>query len=354
MTALTTSAVRQRIRVVGVVQGVGFRPFVHRLATGLGLSGCVGNDSEGVFIEVEGDEPTLALFAARLHDEAPPLARIFDIALSSMVPRHEAGFRIVESHTLGPPRTFVAPDIAVCADCVAELFDPADRRWRYPFINCTNCGPRFTITRRLPYDRPHTTMDGFALCEACATEYHDPGDRRFHAQPVACAACGPRLWFAGPDGVAVGTDRAIAATQQALADGAIVAIKGLGGYHLACDATSSDAVTMLRVRKQRPGKPLAVMVRDLEVAHSLAWINPHEEELLESPERPIVLLASRPAHCPGGRGCARKPRPRTVAPLHAAAPSPVPPGPGPRRTVSGHAGDDERESDRRAHLLRRR
>ncbi len=174
MTALTTSEARHRIRVSGVVQGVGFRPFVHRLATGLGLSGYVGNDSDGVFIEVEGDEPTLEQFAARLHGEAPRSARIFGIASSSMVPRHEAGFRIVESHALGTPHTFVAPDIAVCADCVAEMFDPADRRWRYPFINCTNCGPRFTITRRLPYDRPHTTMDRFALCEACARRVPRP------------------------------------------------------------------------------------------------------------------------------------------------------------------------------------
>ena len=294
MTALTTSEARHRIRVIGVVQGVGFRPFVHRLATGLALSGCVGNDSDGVFIEVEGDELALEHFRARLRNEAPPLARISGISSSSMVPRHEAGFRIVESHALGTPHTFVAPDTAVCADCVAEMLDPADRRWRYPFINCTNCGPRFTITRRLPYDRPHTTMDRFALCEACAFEYHDPGDRRFHAQPVACAICGPQLWFDGPDGVISGTDQALAATQGVLADTAIVAVKGLGGYHLACDASSSEALALLRVRKHRVDKPLAVMVRDVEVAHSLAWINPQEEELLLSPEHPIVLLAKRP------------------------------------------------------------
>jgi hydrogenase maturation protein HypF len=293
MTTLTSSEVRRRIRVVGVVQGVGFRPFVYRLATGLGLSGCVGNDSDGVFIEVEGDESALDLFSASLTSEAPPLARIFGIGSSSLDLRHDAGFRIVESDTLGTPRTFVAPDIAVCGDCVAEMLDPADRRWRYPFINCTNCGPRFTITRRLPYDRRHTTMEHFALCDACATEYHEPGDRRFHAQPVACATCGPHLWFEGPHGVFMGTDQAIAATQHALGDGEIVAIKGLGGYHLACDASSSAALVALRARKQRVGKPLAVMVADMEVAHSLAWISPQEEELLLSPERPIVLLARR-------------------------------------------------------------
>ncbi len=211
-----------------------------------------------------------------------------------MGPRHEAGFRIVESRTLGAPRTFVAPDTAVCADCLAEMLDPTDRRWRYPFVNCTNCGPRFTITRRLPYDRPQTTMDHFVLCDACAREYHDPGDRRFHAQPVACGACGPHLWFEGPDGAIIGTDPALAAAQRALAGGSILAVKGLGGYHLACDASSSDALALLRLRKHRVAKPLAVMVRDMEVAHSLAWIDPQEERLLLSPERPIVLLAKRP------------------------------------------------------------
>ena len=352
MTTVATTEVRQRIRVTGVVQGVGFRPFVHRLATVLGLAGCVGNDSDGVFIEVEGDEPALAHFAARLRSEAPPLARIFGISSSSIGLLHETGFRIVESTASGTPRTFVAPDIAVCADCVAEMFDPADRRWRYPFINCTNCGPRFTITRRLPYDRPQTTMDRFVLCEACATEYHDPRDRRFHAQPVACATCGPHLWFDGPEGVTVGTDEAVAAAQQALANGGIVAIKGLGGYHLACDAASSGALTTLRARKRRAAKPLAVMVRDMEVAHSLAWIDPQEAELLRSPERPIVLLARRP-----GTALAEEVAPSTptiglllpYTPLHHLLFHLVP---GPGGTSPADARHDEREPLRRAHLLR--
>jgi hydrogenase maturation protein HypF len=293
MTALTTSEARRRIRVTGVVQGVGFRPFVHRLATELGLAGHVGNDSAGVFIEVEGGAPALARFEARLIDEAPPLARIFGVEAASVEPEDETGFRIVESHTLPRPATFVSPDVAVCDDCVGEMLDPADRRWRYPFINCTNCGPRFTITRRLPYDRLHTTMRHFELCDACATEYHDPSDRRFHAQPVACGACGPRLWFEGADGPVTGTDAAIAASQDALARGAIVAVKGLGGYHLAVDASSPDAVAALRRRKRRADKPLAVMVANLDEAHALAWIDQHEEALLTGPERPIVLVATR-------------------------------------------------------------
>jgi hydrogenase maturation protein HypF len=293
MTALTTSAARRRIRVTGVVQGVGFRPFVHRLATELGLAGHVGNDGDGVFIEVEGGALSLARFEARLADEAPPLARIFGVEAASVPPQHESRFRIVESHTRPRPTTFVSPDVAVCDDCVGEMLDPADRRWRYPFINCTNCGPRFTITRRLPYDRPHTTMRLFELCDACGTEYHDPSDRRFHAQPVACGACGPRLWFEGPEGPVSGADAAIAATQDALARGAIVAIKGLGGYHLAVDASSPAAVTALRRRKRRADKPLAVMVADLDGARALARIDRQEEVLLTGPDRPIVLLAAR-------------------------------------------------------------
>jgi hydrogenase maturation protein HypF len=285
--------VRRRIRVTGVVQGVGFRPFVHRLATRLDLTGHVGNDTEGVVVEVEGDASSVAVFETRLATDAPPLARIFSIDGTPLETRHDEEFRIIESRATGAVGTFVSPDVAVCEDCVGELFDPADRRSRYPFINCTNCGPRFTITLRLPYDRPHTTMCHFALCDACRAEYEDPADRRFHAQPLACADCGPRLWFEGPAGVVNGTDAAVAATQRALAGGAIVAIKGLGGYHLACDATSSDAVDTLRRRKARQDKPLAVMVGALAAARSLAHIDRFEAALLAGPERPIVLLARR-------------------------------------------------------------
>jgi hydrogenase maturation protein HypF len=292
MTTLVTSdnPVRHRIRVVGVVQGVGFRPFVHRLATELALVGHVGNDTSGVFIEVEGGAAAVERFKARLVTEAPPLAKIFAVEASTIAVADDDTFRIVESQVAGAVRTFVSPDIAVCDDCLAELFDATDRRARYPFINCTNCGPRFTITVSLPYDRPNTTMRAFALCPECEAEYHDPSDRRFHAQPIACAACGPRIWFEGTGGRVQGTDAALAATHHALARGEIVALKGLGGYHLACDATSDLAVDRLRQRKNRMDKPFAVMVRDVTVARTLATVDQMEAALLTSRERPIVLL----------------------------------------------------------------
>ncbi len=295
MTAQTTSdaLVRRWVRVVGVVQGVGFRPFVHRLADELGLAGHVGNDTEGVFMEIEGSPAAVEGLLARLVTEAPPLAKIFGVDSTPCPPTFQVGFHIVESPGDGAARTFVSPDVAVCDDCLAELSDPTDRRARYPFTNCTNCGPRFTITMRLPYDRHNTTMRDFALCDACLAEYNDPADRRFHAQPVACAECGPRIWFEGADGMVEGSDAALAATQQALAGGAIVAVKGLGGYHLACDATSDKAVERLRRRKRRQDKPFAVMVADLDGAHSVAGIDPREAIHLTSPERPIVLLEKR-------------------------------------------------------------
>src|SRR5580700_7570375 len=251
MTATATSEfpVRHRIRVIGVVQGVGFRPFVHRLANELGLTGYVGNDTEGVLVEVEGAVTSVTSFEARLVRDAPALARIHAISSMGVEACEERGFHIVESRADGAVRTFVSPDVAVCDDCLAELFDPADRRYRYPFINCTNCGPRFTITVALPYDRRNTTMDGFPLCDECAREYHDPFDRRFHAQPVACAECGPRLWLEGPGGTVEGTDAVMAQVQALLVGGGIVAVKGLGGYHLACDARSGEAVAELRRRK---------------------------------------------------------------------------------------------------------
>ncbi len=293
--ATSEATVRLRLRVVGLVQGVGFRPYVHRLATELELTGHVGNDTQGVFIEVEGSKETAERFTSRLVADAPGPARIDDVSTRPIAPSGGTGFAIVESRSRGRPRTFVSPDIATCGDCLAELFDPADRRARYPFTNCTNCGPRFTITLSLPYDRPNTTMRGFALCPACASEYQDPADRRFHAQPIACADCGPRLWLEAPTGSdpVVGSDAAIAATQALLARGEIVAIKGLGGFHLACDAGADAAVTRLRARKQRWQKPFAVMVRDLEAARTLARIDPSEAELLTSAQRPIVLLRRR-------------------------------------------------------------
>ena len=284
---------RRRLRITGVVQGVGFRPFVHRLAHELGLSGQVGNDTLGVLVEVEGEAEELARFEARLITEAPPMARIFSVTVEAVDPLHQDGFCIVESESSARIGTFVSPDVAVCEDCLAELLDAGDRRFRYPFINCTNCGPRFTITLRLPYDRPNTTMAGFTLCATCDAEYHDPMDRRFHAQPVACPACGPRICFDSAGGVVEGTDAALAATQDSLRQGDVVAIKGLGGYHLACDATSHAAIATLRRRKERMDKPLAVMVRDLDVARTLAYIDDDEAALLRTPARPIVLLQRR-------------------------------------------------------------
>lgn len=287
--------VRHRLRVTGLVQGVGFRPFAHRLADALDLSGAVGNDEGGVWLEVEGPRAAVETFQARLVTEAPPLARIRRIEPTTVASTGEQGFRIAES-TSGPvPTTSVAPDAAVCADCLAELSDPAERRYRYPFTNCTNCGPRFTITCALPYDRPHTTMERFAMCADCAREYHDPSDRRFHAQPIACPACGPQLRFDGPGtGCSVaGTDTALAAAQRALAAGQIVAVKGVGGYHLACDATCAPAVAELRRRKHRPDKPMAVMVRDLEAAEEVAEMDDAEAALLVGPGAPIVLLRRR-------------------------------------------------------------
>ena len=296
MTGLATQGtlVRLRLRVTGLVQGVGFRPHAYRLATELDLAGHVGNDTEGVFIEVEGGGMATDEFVARVVIDAPRPARIASIEIEHLTPTGEAGFAIVESNDRGRVRTFVSPDIATCADCLDELFDPSDRRTRYPFINCTNCGPRFTITVSLPYDRPNTTMCAFALCEACASEYHDPADRRFHAQPLACARCGPRLWFEhGDDGSVQGSDAALAAAQAALARGEIVAVKGLGGYHLACDARSDAAVERLRTRKRRFEKPFAVMVRDLGGAATLAHLDQIERDFLTSAERPIVLVRRR-------------------------------------------------------------
>src|SRR5947209_1203974 len=248
-TLVLSDTVRQRFTVTGVVQGVGFRPFVHRIATELGLNGLVGNDSGAVFLEVQGPGARIDEFRRRLRTDAPPLAairavRVVDVDADT---RSDNGFRIVESQPAAGATTPIPPDIAVCADCITELFDPSDRRYRHPFVTCTNCGPRFTIIRALPYDRAATTMSGFAMCEQCAAEYHDPADRRFHAQPIACPACGPSLWFrSAVTGRVNGSDAALAATQQALTTGAVVAIKGIGGYHLACIVDDDAAVRTLR------------------------------------------------------------------------------------------------------------
>ncbi|HEX9624453.1 MAG TPA: carbamoyltransferase HypF, partial [Streptosporangiaceae bacterium] len=301
--------VRTAVRVEGVVQGVGFRPFVYGLATGLGLTGLVGNDLDGVFVEVEGPEPAVSEFLLRLERDAPPLARIEHVTARPITPRREASFTIAASDSAGPRRTLVSADTATCADCLRELADPADRRFGYPFINCTNCGPRFTIVRDVPYDRPLTTMAKFTMCERCAAEYHDPADRRFHAQPTCCPACGPRLALHGHDHHHEGPPRAdpLRAAAELLLQGKILAVKGLGGYHLAADAACEDAVAALRARKHREDKPFAVMAADLAAAGRLAEVDDTAAALLASQARPIVLLprlnhaAVATATAPGNR-----------------------------------------------------
>jgi len=284
--------VRRRFLVAGVVQGVGFRPFVYVTATALGLTGEVSNDSAGVVIEVEGDPAAVAEFATALCRDAPPLAQVERVVATDLPVRGGTGFRIGDSRSSGGGRTLASPDVATCADCARELADPTDRRYRHPFITCTNCGPRFTIICALPYDRPSTTMARFPMCTDCAREYADPADRRFHAQPIACPNCGPQLELVAGDTRLVGAE-ALARARQLLAAGAIVAVKGLGGYHLACDATDEGATSTLRRRKARGAKPFAVMVADLDTAGELAQLDAPAAALLAGSRRPIVLLARR-------------------------------------------------------------
>ncbi len=283
---------RTRVRVNGTVQGVGFRPYVYRLAGELGLGGFVLNDASGVLIEVEGNPASVDRFLVRVGAEAPPLAVVERVAIEECAASGDVSFTIRESVGSAVPDAPVAPDTATCEDCLRELSDPADRRFRYPFINCTNCGPRFTIVRGVPYDRPLTTMAAFTMCAACRAEYEDPADRRFHAQPNACPVCGPSLRLLGAELLA--PEDPIAATATALADGAIVAIKGIGGYHLACRAGDERAVAALRARKHREDKPFALMAPSAAVAESLVSLGPPARELLTSPERPIVLAPRRP------------------------------------------------------------
>lgn len=285
---------RLRFVVNGVVQGVGFRPFVYRLATSLGLSGWVRNDPSGVVIEVEGTDVDLGRFRERLLDEAPPLSSIESWTDEDVPPVGDANFEIRETARTARPTALVTPDTATCDDCLRELFEPADRRHRYPFINCTNCGPRFTIVTGIPYDRPYTTMASFEMCDRCLAEYEDPLDRRFHAQPNACPECGPTVRLLDGDGVLAGSGDPISRAAAALRAGAIVAVKGLGGYHLACLAADEAVVSALRSRKHREDKPFAVMVPDLKTAERLVRIDELERMLLGGRERPIVLLRRRP------------------------------------------------------------
>ena len=284
--ARPAATVCRRIRVRGQVQGVGFRPFVYRLAQELKLAGWVRNDGEGVDVEVQGASEAVEDFIARLETEAPPLASVTAVEAAEAPKTDANGFEIKVS-LRGTANTAVTPDSVTCPDCLAELFDPANRRWRHPFINCTHCGPRYTLTRNLPYDRPHTSMAAFTMCPTCRREYDDPADRRFHAQPNACPVCGPQLSLRESAG------DPIAETLSRLQRGEIVAIKGLGGYHLACDATNAAAVARLRERKNREEKPFAVMFANAASVAPHADMNDAERTLLESRERPVVLLAKR-------------------------------------------------------------
>jgi hydrogenase maturation protein HypF len=293
-----TGRARVRYRVGGVVQGVGFRPFVYVTATRLGLTGSVANDHRGVVVEVEGEPRAVEALGLALRADAPPLALVEQVTAEPLPPRGGTGFVIAATDPAGGSRvrTLAGPDVAICADCLAELADPADRRHRHPFISCTSCGPRFTIIRSLPYDRPSTTMAGFALCAACAAEYADPADRRFHAQPICCHDCGPRLELVLGGARArppLLREEALREARRLLGAGAVVAVKGLGGYHLACDAGNPAAVATLRARKRRGAKPFAVMVRDLAAARVLAEVDDAEAALLAGPRRPVVLLPRR-------------------------------------------------------------
>ena len=305
---------RREAQVRGTVQGVGFRPFVYRLATSLGLAGSVRNTPSGVVIEVEGEQARVEEFARRLETEAPPLARIASVEMRELPAVGLSSFDIVESVGAKRPTALIPPDVALCADCAGEIADPQDRRFAYPFTNCTNCGPRFSIVRGIPYDRSQTTMAAFEMCEDCAREYREPRDRRFHAEPVACPKCGPELFLNGeraPDG--------IARVAGMLSEAKVVAIKGLGGYHLACDARNADAVETLRTRKARGLKPFAIMVRDMEEARRVAEVSGRAAAILTSPESPVVIM---PARAESGLAEGIAPRQNTVGvmlpytPLH--------------------------------------
>jgi hydrogenase maturation protein HypF len=319
---------RVRIHVRGAVQGVGFRPFVYGLATRLGLAGFVLNEPEGVTIELEGDGSRIDAFLDELRSSPPRIARVQDVTTEEAEPTGETGFVIRRSEATGQRAVLIAPDVATCDDCLREMNDPDDMRYRYPFINCTNCGPRYTIIRDMPYDRAQTTMAAFEMCPTCRTEYENPTNRRFHAEPTCCPACGPRVWLADADGQRIPCDDPVADAVRRLAAGQIVAVKGLGGFHLACDASNPDAVRLLRKRKARDLKPFASMVRDLDavgeicllrddrdcrVARGLAPRNDERVDcgvvsnddrlkaelrtvVLSGPERPILLLNKRADH----------------------------------------------------------
>ncbi len=303
MAAVTGATARRRFIIQGIVQGVGFRPFVYGQAQRRNLAGFVRNDSQGVTIEVEGAREAIEAFQRALREELPPLARIDSIATEDLAPLHETAFVISHSQAGAERQALISPDTATCDDCLHELFDPADRRCHYPFINCTNCGPRFTIVRDVPYDRDRTTMRVFQMCPDCQAEYDDPLNRRFHAQPNACPRCGPHTRLLPWGGLPEMDAEPIVAAAHHLAAGKILAIKGLGGYHLACDALNAEAVQRLRARKHREARPFALMVADIATARQLCRVSEDEAALLQSRRRPILLLEQLPG-CPVAPGVA--------------------------------------------------
>jgi len=284
---------RVRYLFSGVVQGVGFRPFIYRMAISHSLSGFVQNRPDGVVVEVEGPADAIHSFMSSVNKDPPPLADISGISSEEVEIKNDKAFRIIESEAGGPGRVHITPDIATCDDCLKELLDPADRRFRYPFINCTNCGPRLTIIKDIPYDRINTSMSCFPMCALCQEEYENPADRRFHAEPNACPACGPELALLDGKGKPLSDRDPLEKVIKLLLAGYVVAIKGLGGFHLAVDAANDEAVKRLRSRKFREEKPLAIMVRDLETASRISMIGKEEEHILLSPQRPIVLAKKR-------------------------------------------------------------
>ena len=293
MAIASAARTRQRILVRGAVQGVGFRPFVYRHATALGLAGWVSNSSEGVALEAEGDVGALSVFVDAIRVSPPPNATIVAVEIREIEPVGETTFAIRPSEIAGSRSVEVLPDIATCPECLAELFDPYDRRCRYPFINCTQCGPRYSIIEEMPYDRARTTMRRFPMCAACQAEYEDPRNWRFHAEPNACLDCGPRLALWDPSGRTLARDHeAPLAAAAALRHGQIVAVKGIGGFHLFADAREEAVVRRLRAGKQRESKPFAVMFPSFAAAKASCRVGPQEEALLTGPARPIVLAAT--------------------------------------------------------------
>ncbi len=287
---------RRRIQVRGIVQGVGFRPFVYKLANDLGVGGFILNTSSGVTIEVEGDEAALDRFLQLLQSHPPPLANVQDVSASPLEPLGIHAFEIRESEPRNHEFALISPDVAICADCRREVGDPQDRRFGYSFTNCTNCGPRYTIIQDIPYDRPMTTMAGFRMCNQCEAEYHDPANRRFHAQPNACPQCGPSITLThSGSGIGIDSDSrsALATVRRLLRDGEIVGVKGLGGFQFACDAQNDSAVRALRTRKKRSDKPFALMVRGVDSAEEIAYVTEADRKLLLSPAHPIVILRRR-------------------------------------------------------------